>query len=350
MTLTVIVGGQYGSEGKGKMASYLAKTAGRGVYSVRSGGSNAGHTAYRDDTPHRLRQLPSGAVVPHTPLRIAAGAVVDLPVLRREVHDLAIDLRRLMIDRNAVVMEDADSAAETLQGLRERVGSTLSGTGVATTRKIMRAEGLHLAQHEPSLRHVVGRVSEDLNWALDRGEHVVIEGTQGFGLSLHHSEHYPFVTSRDTTAAAFLSDVGLSPLLVTDVILVLRTFPIRVAGNSGPLNEETTWQQIAAYSSANPITLGEYTTVTQQLRRVGMFDWDLAGRAIRANRPTVIALHGADYLDRADYGVSDWSDLSTRSTEFVRRIEAAFDVPVGYVFTGPEDRHIVDRIRTSGIV
>src|SRR4051794_26117740 len=109
MPLTVIVGGQYGSEGKGKLASYLACTTPGGVASVRSGGSNAGHTAYRRGRAYKLRQLPCGAVSDESRLYLAAGMVIDLPVLLREMADLDISPSRLTIDRNAVVMSSADS-------------------------------------------------------------------------------------------------------------------------------------------------------------------------------------------------------------------------------------------------
>lgn len=125
MALTVIVGGQYGSEGKGKLASYLACTDPRGIASVRSGGSNAGHTAYRDGRAFRLRQLPCGVVSGASRLYLAAGMVVDPIVLHREMHELAVDPRRLMIDRNAVVMCPGHGLAERNDGLRERIGSTV---------------------------------------------------------------------------------------------------------------------------------------------------------------------------------------------------------------------------------
>ena len=81
---------------------------------------------------------------------------------------------------------------------------------------------------------------------LSSNERVVIEGTQGFGLSLYHGGHYPKATSRDTTAGTFVGEAGLSPLDVDDVKMVIRTFPIRVAGDSGELPNETTWKAVAA--------------------------------------------------------------------------------------------------------
>lgn len=340
MPLTVVVGGQYGSEGKGKLSGYLAATLPGPVTSVRSGGSNAGHTVCKNGKTYRLRQLPCGVVSSDGPIRLAAGMVVDQSILVREAHEVGLDPRRLMVDRNAVMTEYGDSSRERLSSLRSRVGSTLSGTGAATARKVMRDPSLIQPGEIHGLKHFVGNVSEDLNSALDRGENVVIEGTQGFGLSLHHSDHFPFVTSRDTTAAAFISDAGLSPLQVDDIILVLRTYPIRVAGNSGPLKHEVTWETVQE-RSRSVVPLAEYTTVTGELRRIAEFDWELARQAIRVNRPTALALHGADYLNCDDYGKTHFEDLSDETVNFVYKLEATFRVPVRYVFTGPAENHIV---------
>lgn len=131
---------------------------------------------------------------------------------------------------------------------------------------------------------------------LNNGERIIVEGTQGFGLSLLHSSHYPYVTSRDTTAAAFISEVGLSPLDVDEIIMVIRAFPIRVGGNSGNLLDEINWETITNESrSDNPIV--EYTSVTKTLRRVARFNTDIVLQAIKANKPTCIVLNHLDYID-----------------------------------------------------
>lgn len=344
MPLTVVVGGQYGSEGKGKLVSYLACTARSHVSVVRCGGSNAGHTAQGFGRTYLLRQLPSGVVANHCRLYLAAGMLIDPQVLFREIAHWHISPRRLRIDRNAAVITEEDIIREKQLGLRERLGSTLSGTGSATARKVLRDEKLRLASDVPELSEFIGDVSRELNEALDRGDKVIVEGTQGFGLSLHHSDSFPFVTSRDTTAAAFLSEVGLSPRLVTDLFMVLRSYPIRVGGYSGPMRDETTWDYVAA-AAGHPKELVEYTTVTGILRRVGEFDWALADRAVQINRPTALTLHGVDYIDYKDYGKRAWQDLGPRTKTFVHILEKRLGVPVAYVFTGPEEGQIIDRRR-----
>ncbi|HEX8745185.1 MAG TPA: adenylosuccinate synthetase [Thermoleophilaceae bacterium] len=341
MPLTVVVGGQYGSEGKGKLVSYLARSTAPSVAVVRCGGSNAGHTAEGSLGRALLRQLPSGAVEPACQLFLAAGMQLDLPVLQREIEQLQIGADRLCIDRGAVIIEPSDRTTEETHQLYDRIGSTLSGTGASAARKVLRDSSLRRAEDVPELRAYVGDVAEALATHLARGAHVVVEGTQGAGLSLHHGP-YPYTTGRDTTAAAFLSEAGLAPMHVTDVLMVLRTYPIRVGGPSGPLHGELSWDEVAL-RSGYPTALAEYTTVTGRLRRIGEFDWPLARRAVRLNGPTSLAVHGADYLNCADLGVRSWDELSTTTRAFVECLERELGVPVRYVFTGPDGGDLVDR-------
>jgi len=257
------------------------------------------------------------------------------------MHDLDVRRTRVHVDRNAVILDEQDLTYERGAHLRERVGSTLSGTGSATSRKVLRDPTQKTAKEVPALQELVTDVSYRLNVLVDRGHEIIVEGTQGMGLSLHHSPHFPFATSRDTTAAAFLSEVGLGPTLVTDVILLFRTFPIRVAGNSGPLPNELTWEAVASRAQS-PIPFNEYTTVTKRLRRVAEFDWDQAHEAVRINRPTQLALHGLDYVNFADRGVRSWGELSDASKTFVSNIETRLGVQVRCVFTGPRTPDIID--------
>ena len=342
VALTVVVGGQFGSEGKGKLVSYLASSSPLPVAVVRCGGPNAGHTATGPNTSFVLRQIPAGVVDQRSHLYLAAGSIIDLPLLLQEIAQTQVTPEHLHIDAGAALLEEFDRQAETGGGLRERLGSTLSGTGSATSRKLLRAPGVRLAAQTPELFPYLTDVSAALNAALDAQKAVIVEGTQGFGLSLHHSHVYPFATSRDTSASAFLSEVGLSPRLVTDIFLVLRTYPIRVAGNSGPLAHEIDWPTLTHLSNY-PTPLSESTTVTHRIRRVAQFDLDLVRRAVQVNRPTALALHGLDYLDYTDFGKTSYADLSLKSRTFVEQLESALCLPVRFLFTGPAFEHIIDR-------
>ncbi len=340
MSVTVVVGGQYGSEGKGKMISHLSRMDNPAAV-VRCGGPNAGHTVFIDSEPYALRQLPAGVVNPDTLLCIAAGAVIDPVVLRSELdrhgaHD------RLMIDPNAVIVEEYDRQTEMRLRLGEDISSTLSGTGAATSRKVMRSKDVRRAEDLDGLRPYIGPVSAKLNELHDAGGLVLVEGTQGFALSLHHGHNYPFVTSRDTTASAFLSDAGLSPLTVNEIVMVVRTHPIRVAGNSGPLPRETSWAKIRE-TSHYPNDVCEFTTVTGRVRRVAKFDIEIVRRAVQTNRPTSLAVHGLDYITYDDFGLREFDKLSALSGLFISKLEIQTGVPVSFVFTGPPDECVIDR-------
>jgi adenylosuccinate synthase len=166
-----------------------------------------------------------------------------------------------------------------------------------------------LARDCKELSSFIQDVPDSLRDSLERHERVVIEGTQGFGLSPLHARHYPYVTSRDTTAAAFLSETGLSPLDVDDIVLTIRAFPIRVGSkNAGPLEDEIDWDTITREGD-HLEALEELTSVTQKVRRVGRFSSVVVKQAIRANKPTRIVLNHLDYL------LSEDAALFLRDTE-----------------------------------
>jgi adenylosuccinate synthase len=138
---------------------------------------------------------------------------------------------------------------------------------------------------------------------------------------LYHGLYYPKATSRDTNAAGFVSEVGLSPRLVSEIVLVFRTFPIRVFGpQAGPLHEELTWERLQT-ESGSPVPLHEYTSVTHKLRRLGRFDWDAAKRAVMLNRPTRLAVNFLDYLAFENRRASHLADLSPSARRFVADLE-----------------------------
>jgi adenylosuccinate synthase len=280
--------------------------------------------------------LPTGVIHPSTRLLIPSGGLIDLSVLREEMQMLRLDPARVGIDRNAMVIEAKDRAVERELGMRERLSSTLSGVGSAVSRRALRTPDVRTAKSVGGawLESLITDVADECNTALDRGRKVLVEGTQGFGLSLYHSDHYPKTTSRDTSAAGFLSEVGLSPLRVTEIVAVFRTFPIRVAGvQAGPLEQETDWE-ILQRESGYPSPIREYTSVTGKLRRVARFDWDMAQRTVVLNRPTRIAVMGFDYLDYADYKKTKFGDLGAKSLAFATRFEAQIG-KISYVGTGP---------------
>jgi len=141
-------------------------------------------------------------------------------------------------------------------------------------------------------------------------------------LSLLHSKEYPFVTARDTTAAGFISECGVSPLDVDEIVLVIRSYPIRVSGNSGYLKNEITWDDLVKESDL-PIGFVEHTTVTQKVRRVARFDPEIVKQAIISNKPTKIVLNHLDYVQ---------DDLRE---EFVGNLEHQIEHKIKFVGLNP---------------
>lgn len=161
-------------------------------------------------------------------------------------------------------------------------------------------------------------------------KHIVIEGTQGFGLSPINSKFHPFCTSRDTTAGAFVAEAGLSPLDVENVIMVIRSLPIRVGGNSGELANEISWKQVAERAKAN-VDLTELTSATKRIRRVGNFDADLVKQAITVNNPNMIVLNHADYWD---YSCNDTHNISGYIRTSVENVETSINRKIDLIGLG----------------
>jgi len=327
MSLWVVVGGQYGSEGKGKISAFITKQEDIDVC-VRCGGPNSGHS-FVDE---------SGKTI----------------VLKQEIEFLSLPPSRIGIDRNCFIIMEKDRQKEQTLGLGERLSSTLCGVGAALSRRILRGEDalpVKDSLHEyPWLIQYVTEVSSEINEKLDQGKKVLIEGTQGFGLSLYHSDHYPHTTSRDTTAAGFLSEVGVSPRLVTDIVVVFRTFPIRVAGQqAGPLKNEISWQELQR-ESGSPFLIEERTSVTHNVRRLGRFDWELAKQAVTVNRPTRLAINGLDYLNYRNRDMPNFDSLTVEAKIFIERMTSSLSCEVSYLGTGPRIDQILSETERAGAI
>lgn len=343
----VYVGAQWGSEGKGNVCSYLAPE-----YDVlmRVGGPNAGHMA--PDPKYKYVQLPSGTGAnPKAKILIAAGSTIHLATLLREIGDhpwLKIK-GNLIIDGQAMMIDDEDRRIED-KGLTV-IASTKQGVGSATARKIT-GRGDHppfgppvkLAKHERLLEDYIGDTKAVLHEAYASGKLVMLEGTQGTDLSIHHGA-YPHVTSRETSAAGCLSDAGIAPLRVRKVILVTRTYPIRVGGTSGDMGNEITLDEVASRSGIPlaEIEKTEVGTVSRRQRRIAEFDWEQVRRSAELNGATDIALTFADYLGRANKDARKFADLLPETQDFVRDLERVTGTPVSFVVVEFAKDGVIDR-------
>ena len=340
----VLVGGQYGSEGKGQIAGYISKEY---DLLVRVGGPNAGHKVYEHPKPFTHHLLPSGTRKSNAKLLIGPGAVLDLPVLLDEIAECRVDVERLRIDRQAVIITDQDKPNE--ETLVERIGSTGQGVGAATARRIMhRSKDVLLAQGVSDLKPYLCDALEVLDATLSRNGRVLLEGTQGTGLSLYHGT-YPYVTSRDTTVSGCLAEAGIPPNQVRKVLMICRSYPIRVENpkrsTSGPISQELTWKEIARRSDRDVRKLrkAERTSTTNRLRRVGEFDWVLLREAALLNGPTDIALTFTDYLSPVNGEAMRFEQLDPETISFIHEIERVSRARVSLIATGFNPRSIIDR-------
>ena len=341
----VIVGGQYGSEGKGHIASYLSREY---AVLVRVGGPNAGHKVFVNPGPYIHHQLPSGTLRnPAAKLVIAPGAVINPELLMKEVRECKVDDQRLSIDPQTMIITDKDCRSEA--GLQKRISSTGQGVGNATARRILdRGNRIRLAKDVRALSPFIRDTWELLEQTYNRGGRVLVEGTQGTGLSIFHGA-YPYVTSRDTTVSGCLSEAGISPTRVGKTIMVCRTYPIRVqnppGGTSGPLRQELTWEEIAkrAEVPVKEIKTNERTSTTNRERRVGSFDWVLLRKNSALNAPTDIAITFADYLNPANADARRYEQLSSDTIRFIEEVERVAAAPVSLISTRFDFRSIIDR-------
>lgn len=341
----VLVGGQYGSEGKGQVAAYLAREY---DFLVRVGGPNAGHTVF-GDPPYTHHLLPSGTRTSDATLILGPGAVLSLPQLKKEIAECQVAADRLMIDPQCVMIEEQDRKRE--EGIRTSIGSTAQGVGFATARKIMRggiAPRVRLAKDMDELRPFLHETRQVFEEAFAAGKKILLEGTQGTGLSLHHG-YYPHVTSRDTTVSGCMAEAGIAPSRVRKIIMVCRTYPIRVQSpdnsTSGPMGVELTWKDIARRSgiAASELAQTERTSTTKRKRRVAEFDWTLLRMAASLNAPTDVALTFADYIALSNRRARRFEQLTPSTIRFIEEVERVAGAPVSLVATRFHSRAIIDR-------
>lgn len=342
MTATAIVGGQWGSEGKGVVAHALAHHFDA---AVRVGGPNAGHSFYEGDARHVMRGVPCAWVNDTCELVIGAGAVVDPDLLREELD--ALPGVHITVDRTAAIVTHDDAKHEADTGLWEAIGSTTEGVGAARRRKMNRRREIpHVLAGDLPARdwhpraHLVDDTAEYLSRLIKAGGDVMLEGTQGSGLSLIHGTEWPFMTSADTNAGGLCADTGVAPAHLEHTFLVARTLPIRVAGNSGPMGEELDWADLMAYAG---VQKPEKTTVTKRVRRISRWYDPVFTKAVAVNQPCGVFLMFADYLVPDAAGTTDVDELMDRASTvnplgdlraLADKIETKYNVPILAYGTG----------------
>ena len=307
---------------------------------VRGGvGPNAGHTVTYQGKVYKLRLVPSGFVNPNTRLYIGAGVAIDVQVLFKEIDELNVR-NRIWVDAQSTIIEEHHKDQDKSDShLRSVIQTTGSGSGPAISDRVRRVA--RLAKDIPELSLLIEDVAGKVNEAIDNKEKVIIEGTQGTFLSVYHGT-YPYVTSKDVTASAICSDVGIGPKKVSDVIVVFKSYLTRVG--AGPLEGELSADEIKKLGWV------EYGTVTGRLRRAAPFNFKLAKRAVMLNSATQIAITKLDVLYPKTAGVKRYDKLPDDARKFIEEIEAQTGVPVSLIGTGSDVHDIIDRRRELGLI
>lgn len=342
--MLVILGAQYGDEGKGAISAYLANEY---DVHIRAGSPQAEHTFTWHGEKHTMKQIPCGWINPNARIVIGRGALINMKNLKEEIEHIQRFypdfLNRLYIDSMAGVVDEKFVEQENGEHgeAHKRIGSTGEGIGPARVARIMRnpEEFYHYGKVDPYFPDSPCDTPELIAKWQDAGLNVMLEGTQGSALSLIHGP-WPFVTSNDISAAQLLSECGIAPNRLTNVMLIARTYPMRVPGNSGPMKNEITWEELSERTGKQ---LKEYGMVIKKPLRIAEWDQELFDRAILLNGPTSVALTFMDYLDPALENVTDMGVL-IKNQAFLKFIKNNIptDIHVAMVRTGGLESSVVD--------
>lgn len=325
--ITIVIGAQYGGEGKGKIAAFLAKH--RDFSAIcRVGGVNSSHTIVNSRGSYRFRMLPA-AISDGTRSKIVfgAGSLIHVPTLLKEMSDWSVDPGQVLIDESAGIIDQKCVDLQRADARYGEIGSTLTGTGYATAARARRELGL--ARDVGSLHNFLGSAEEFLFNELRSDRDVLIEGHQGAMLSNYHGD-YPYCSSRDCTAAECLSELGIGLKWKTEVVLVVKTFEVR--NHPGALTQEI-HDPVNVGLNISEFGGGSWN-VPDRRRRVGMFGIDVVRKACRLNTPDCIALTGADYLFPAMRDSRSSDRVSRDFEEFVKSVEQQTGVLIKLVSTG----------------
>lgn len=331
MGTMIVTGGFFGDEGKGKIVAYLAYRDEPTIIARGGVGPNAGHTVEKEDEKYGVRMVPSGFIYKKARLLIGTGVLVDPRVLEHEVVELGVR-GRIGVDKRCTIIEEKHIQEDKgTARLADIIGTTGTGCGPANKDRVMRCA--RQAKDVVELREYITDVPLEIDRVLEKGEHVIIEGTQGFGISLFYGT-YPYVTSKDTSASQIAADVGIGPTKVDEVMIVFKAFPTRVG--EGPFPDEMHPKE------AQKLGIAEYGTVTGRPRRIGRWDGKMARYSAMVNGATQAALTGLDKLDPICRGVTDYDDISDAAKAFVRRAEQDIGVPITVISTGPKMSETID--------
>lgn len=364
--VVVTTDGGAGSSGKGSLNSWLAD---KNTFHLATNNwmSNAGHFTELDDGRRILVQhIPSSFVDPNVELYINAGASIDLDILWKEIEMLESEgfpvKNRLTIHPHANVITEQNKKTEK-ELLKS--GSTFKGCGASLAQKALRQQVL--AKDYEELRPYIKDRTLEINEGISKGMSILVEGSQGIDLDLNHAE-YPFVTSRSTIPAQLVADAGIAMQAVTNVIINLRTNPIRINNQSAANEEETcysgnywgakeiSWEDVAQQAGYSWEEFSEkyskslFTSVTKKIRRVFEFPVErfkyvhaLSGGY--ASNNVLYSLNFANFIDKNVEGAKTLEEVMTpKVKEWINKniYSITGEGSLKWIRTGPKHSEIVE--------
>jgi adenylosuccinate synthase len=338
MPADIVTGGFFGDEGKGKIVAYLAINDNYDIGVKAGSGPQSGHTAAKGKF---VRLLPSAFLNENTRLLVGRGTAVNPDIILEEIQKYGTE-NRTGIDRACTIIEPIHIKKEE-EELVKRVGSVGVGTGFARVDRVLRKA--KLAKDIPSLKPYITDVSEEIRNAIGKGKKVIIEGTQGLGLSLFDADYYPYVTSQDTTASQIASDAGIGPKDVGEIYTIFKAYMSRVGQGEGQEPLKTQWTE----DEEKKHGIEERGTVSGRKRKLGNFDDDMA---IKANTATQGAITNVDRLFEGNYAVKNFDRLTQEAQDFLRQKNSLLKSKsthfsgINLISTGPDPQEMVD---TRGI-
>ena len=336
--IDIVVGGQYGDEGKGQVCAHLANKNNY-KYAVRVSGSNAEHRFLDEkNKKHTARVLPVAAWIdPDIYCILGAGHMIKLESFENELQELqrlwGPEIHeRILIDPQAGVIMNQHTKKSEYTNFR---GSTHQGNGQAIAHKVLRDGTFKLAKDYPELERYLGNTVKRLDEFNHVGYHGLLEGAQGALLSLNHG-YYPFNTAKDVTPAGLLAEAGIPTKYVRDTWAVYRAIPMRVPGNSGPTGgREIPWEELERRINKNlpdsvKIQTDSFLVNKEgQYERVFEWSWEDFHKSVSMCGPSHIVITFGDWWPVDGTGSVDTFD------QLIKTIQQ-MDLNVAMTRSGPK--------------
>ena len=347
--MNCLMGGQAGSESKGKMSALLMDKFNLRVIAGNMS-PNAGHSVVINGEKHVTYHIPAGVYGVRNPkdagVILGPASIINPSILMGEIRKLeewGVKPERIKVDDRATIITQ-DMIRKEQEGMT-KIGSTAQGVGEARCAAIMRINCVRAGSIKELKPYTHHDTSKLVRMRLEHEATLMYEMSQGFDLCQLHGIDPVYCTSRVVSPMQALADMGVPAKYLGDVYAVIRPYPIRVNnrdGSSGPYpSKEITWEEVRERCGAHH-DITEITTTTKLTRRVFEFAWERIRTMVSVCRPDGFCVNFLNYLNWNDLDVTSADKLSKESTAFIKKLEYETGVPVMYGGTGAGHDSMVD--------